>query len=304
MRKIEAIFCSDIHASSNAPIFRCNEPDWFAAMKRPLDELKRIQEQNGNPPVIIAGDIFDIPKPSPDIINFLLKELPDNVYAIPGQHDLPYHNFEDIGLSSFETLVLSGKIRLLSRKPLLLKNSRIFGFPWNFEIEQPEKNDGRLNVAVVHKYIWIPKHNYIIAPESNNINNSFFKKALKNFDLAIFGDNHSGFESKVWTTTVYNCGCFMRRKQDEISYDPAIGLFTDDGEIERHYLNCTKDKYSSITKQFEAKEFINTTDFVKELSGMSDIDLDIDNCIKKELNKQDVNDGVRKFITELMEDVK
>jgi hypothetical protein len=37
---------------------------------------------------------------------------------------------------------------------------------------------------------------------------------------------------------------------------------------------------------------------------MSDIDLDIDNCIKKELNKQDMNDGVRKFINELMEDVK
>jgi hypothetical protein len=34
-----AIFCSDIHLSLMPPVYRMNEPDWVAAMQKPLDEL-------------------------------------------------------------------------------------------------------------------------------------------------------------------------------------------------------------------------------------------------------------------------
>jgi hypothetical protein len=35
-----AILVSDIHLSDKPPIFRSSEPDWFEAMKRPLDQLQ------------------------------------------------------------------------------------------------------------------------------------------------------------------------------------------------------------------------------------------------------------------------
>ena len=305
MRKVEAIFCSDIHASSTPPVFRDNESDWFEAILRIFRQLKEIQKENGMPPIIIAGDIFDIPKTTPDIVNILLREMPDCVYAIPGQHDLPYHNFEDIQQSSFDTLVAAGRINLLdSNSPLKLDKFNIYGFPFGKPIEYNGVKSKKTKIAVIHSYIWIPNHNHVMAAETTNATSPQWKKILKGFDIAVFGDNHSGFTQRDDDLLIYNCGCFMRRKQDEIKYKPAIGLLTEDGYIERHFLDCSLDKYSTIIKPFTPKEMLKTTELIDELNGITDIDLDIDNLIEAEMNIQKVNNGTRKFINKVMEDVK
>ena len=47
MGKVLAILCSDIHLSHNAPVARSAEPDWYIAMKRPLDEIADLAKANG-----------------------------------------------------------------------------------------------------------------------------------------------------------------------------------------------------------------------------------------------------------------
>jgi hypothetical protein len=49
---------------------------------------------------------------------------------------------------------------------------------------------------------------------------------------------------------------------------------------------------------------LKTTELIDELNGITDIDLDIDNLIEAEMNIQKVNNGTRKFINKVMEDVK
>ena len=100
---IIAIFAADLHLSLKAPIWRSTEQDWFEAMLRPLVELRTLATLH-NCPIVYAGDIFDKWNSPPELINFAIEHLPKG-HAIPGQHDLPLHNYEDIRKSAYWTLV-------------------------------------------------------------------------------------------------------------------------------------------------------------------------------------------------------
>lgn len=73
--KTIAILCSDLHFSSVPPVARSSEPSWFDAMKRQIDELKRVQEKH-HCPIIVAGDVFDRWRETPELVNFLIDNLP------------------------------------------------------------------------------------------------------------------------------------------------------------------------------------------------------------------------------------
>ena len=54
--KVIAILTADIHLSHKPPVWRSNEPDWYAAMRRPLYELQDLQ-QKYECPILAAGDM-------------------------------------------------------------------------------------------------------------------------------------------------------------------------------------------------------------------------------------------------------
>ena len=116
-----ALLVGDIHLSAKAPLCRAKEPDWFEAMARPLMELVDLQKQigkesDGIPPILCAGDVFDRWNSPPELINFALEYLPPQMYSIPGQHDLPNHNYNEIDRSAYWTLVAANKITNVERK--------------------------------------------------------------------------------------------------------------------------------------------------------------------------------------------
>ena len=110
--RVVAIACADIHLQHTAPICRSGEPDWYAAMARPLEELRGLQE-NYDCPILCAGDVFNHwNNCPPELINWAIKHLP-KMYAIPGQHDLPQHRLDDVRKSAYWTMVEAGVIENL-----------------------------------------------------------------------------------------------------------------------------------------------------------------------------------------------
>lgn len=96
-----AVLCSDIHLCHTCPPARSNEPNWYDAMARTLDELAGIASHY-YVPILCAGDVFDRWNSPPELINFAIKHLPP-MHCIPGQHDLPNHSLEDIRRSAYST---------------------------------------------------------------------------------------------------------------------------------------------------------------------------------------------------------
>lgn len=301
-KSVIGIFCSDIHLSLKAPISRIEEPDWFMAMKRPLDQLKALKKEL-DCPIFFAGDLFDRWNSSPELINFAIKNVPP-MFAVPGQHDLPLHNYHNIKKSAYWTLVEAGIVEnVVPGEVVHLAHSNIdlYGFPWGFPIHPLSEEDqsDSMKIAIVHHYIWISDHNYPGAPKEDKLTKT--RKDMKGFNVVAFGDNHIGFMSKRGNTQIFNCGGFMRRKADQFYYKPQIGILWNDGTVEPHYLDCKFEKMEPVVPTIDPGEDMELQQFLKDLAALEETHLDFKDAMKRAFSKIKPNKEIREMILEAME---
>lgn len=247
-----------------------------------------------------------------ELINFALRNLPP-MYAVPGQHDLPYHRYDDRGKSAYWTLVLNEKLTsLVPGQPLILKEGtgkgviRLHGFPWGFPVE-PLKDPGGLvlEVAVVHDLIWTSKTGFKDAPEDKRLKEC--SKRLGGYHVAVFGDNHKGFlqcqhpsAAIDYPMAVLNCGGFMRRKSDERECPCYVGLLWTDGSVTRVELDCSEDKWidkkdAPITERGEGM-----VEFLEELGELSDAAINFGDAVRRRIDQGDSSQSVRQIVLEAM----
>lgn len=303
-KNVIALLCSDIHLSHNAPVARSAEPNWYSAMKRPLDEIADLAKAH-DAPIICAGDVFDRWNSPPELINFAIDYLP-NCMAIPGQHDLPNHRLDEIHKSAFNTLVKAHKIYHLQKWEFFQSDKlSISAFAWGEEIlphdqdRQPE-ND-RIQLAVIHHYLYTNRSNSYHGVSIQD-HTSKFRDKLKGYDAAVFGDNHIGFSATIGKCNVMNTGTLLRRKIDEINYKPQVGLLHEDGSITPHFLDTSEDKFIDIEEAREKEQLeIDADEFLKELKGLGSDSLDFRHAVNTHMGREEVNPEVRTLVTESLE---
>ena len=298
--KVVAILLADIHLSLNPPIWRSAEPNWFEAMKRPLDEVTALQKTYGCP-VICAGDIFDTWYSPPEVINFALEHLP-HMYAIPGQHDLPLHNYEDIKKSAYWTLVKAGSVYNLPPKDLInISGSQltVYGFPYGKKITPISVRSKFLRIAVVHEYLWVKGYSIPNAPQQNLYGR---KQKNSNYDPMVYGDNHIGFTlgPETGKTSLFNCGSLMRRNSDQLKYEPRVGLLLKSGKVLSHYLDTSKDKHLLLDSTTNIGEAPNMRVLIQELEKLDGIDLDFSEVMIRYLKKNKIKKSIGNIIMKAM----
>jgi len=305
MRKsnVIAVLVSDIHLSLKAPICRDPSVDWFETMAFYLKQLDVEAIKHNHVPIVCAGDIFDRWNCNNEVVNFALDHLPI-MYAVPGQHDLPTHNYEEMHRSAYGTLVRAGRIKMIIPGAPTYWNSTklvLWGFPWGDEVTPLVTPLEGINIAVVHEYCWQKGSSYPGAPKGNKL--AGFKNKLKGYDAALFGDNHKGFLAECNGIDVLNNGGFMRRKSDEKNYQPCIGLLYDDGSIERVPLDTSIDKFVEISEAEEACDF-EMESFISELESLGESGLDFIETLERYLleNKKDITTGTENEIRKAIED--
>jgi hypothetical protein len=271
-------FISDLQLSEKPPIARGIEADWLDVQRNYIDQVRLIQQENGAP-IFIAGDILEHWKCSPLLLSEVIRWLQgSDVYGIPGNHDLPEHNYKQLHRSGYWTLVEAGVVKHLTPGG---KHSigclEVTPFPYGFPIMPPAYKCGdlSLDVALVHDYVWTKDACRINAPEEQ-----FYKvryQQLKGYDVAVFGDNHKSFliqpKEGAKGMSLLNCGSLLRRHSDEKAHRPSVGLLHSDGRFERRYLNVTADKFTNIPEALAPLEYsfaVNLTAFsegIGELHG-------------------------------------
>lgn len=294
-----ALLVSDIHLSLKPPIWRSEEPDWLEAMKRPLKQLTELKEEY-DVPILCAGDIFDKwygAHQSSELINFALQYLPE-MYAVPGQHDLPAHNYDERRRSAFWTLKKVGKINLLNHyedTSLNLDGYRVIGVPYGMDIPSVSGSKKDTNtILVAHRYVWTAGASYPNAPVSSMIKNI---PNLQDYKVAVFGDNHIGFSCKAKDTLIWNCGSFMRRHSNEADYKPRIGMLLDDGTIKTALLDTSEDKHlTSLNEKTREKEPLDISEFVKGLEKLGNSSLDFTEAIKQYVEIHKCKPSVRDIL--------
>lgn len=303
--EVVAIVGSDLHLSHTPPIFRSTEPNWYKAMARPLKEINNLIEKYGCP-FICPGDIFDTWRVPAELITFAFRYLPWHTYAVPGQHDLPFHNYADRKRSPYYTLVQAKHvIDVEPGYPITTPTSVIIhGFPWEHTIVKcPTKaHTFGLNVAAIHSYIWTRKTKFPGAPVEQRLRE--YQKKLVGYECAFFGDNHRGFlaKGKGSDCHILNCGSMMIRNSDQYSYKPSVGLLYADGNIERHFLDTSKDKYLLLDEIPEIKE--KNLELESYISFMTNLEISpkaFKDSVIAWMKVNKISDEVRKIVLDAVE---
>jgi DNA repair exonuclease SbcCD nuclease subunit len=273
-------------------------------MKCTFDHIKSYAEGN-NCPILFSGDLFDRYNPPAELVNWMADHMP-TIWGIPGQHDLPFHRYEDIKKSAFWTLVKLGKIHLIKPGETVEFQKQkmiVHGFPWGFPVKPcDEVQNGYIKVALIHAYCWMPLYSYPNAP-TENLAGSWMEK-LKGYDVAVFGDNHKGFSISGTPPKIINGGTTICRKYDEKDYRPFVGTICNDGSIGRMYLDTTKDRWIEVVNPNKLDDVTAAyTDIAKELGQLGDAAVNFGEAVKWYIEKNKVTrDEVRKIILEALED--
>lgn len=311
--RVVAVICGDLHLSHTAPVGRAEKGvAWYEVMERYLSELSSIAlNANGyaNPPVPIfyTGDFFDRWNSPPELINFTLRNLP-NGNAIPGNHDLPFHDYQSMSKSAYAVLEAAGKIRTMTDGPNDFDRENrwcAWAFPFGRKLTAlPSKygNIGFKHIAICHKYIWKKGHSFPGSPESAHVNSVVTK--LKGFDAAFFGDNHKGFienfQQPGIPSVVCNCGGFIRRKRDEQDYLPRVALLHNSGKVTLRYLNVGLDQFTE-DHHLSIHENISTAELLEYVQGADMHDADFREELVRHIAHLK-NPRVRSIILALLED--
>ena len=307
--EVVAIAAGDIHLSHEAPLARACEEHWYDAMNRPLKELDDLQNHH-KCPILYAGDIFDRPGTPPrwgcppQLINFAIEFLPEG-WAIPGQHDLPNHRYEDIVDSAYWTLVRAGILTDIVGPRWLDEGYTFVGAaPWGHHIPEQCYGTGKeTRIALVHRYVWTNGRGYPGAPKEAHV--AHLPKELEGYHCGIFGDNHRGFKATCGKLTIFNCGGFMRRKTDEADYRPMVGLIHADGSVTPHYLDISQDKLNTgINPALETLAEDGTLDigaFIGEFKQLGGTEADFREAVNRYLRHHPLPLAARKILLESME---
>lgn len=306
-RILVAVSASDLHLSVKPPPFRSLEEDWISTQVGYLKQLRKLTEiKTGLDrriiPCLIPGDLFDRWNAPHEIVNIAMQFLPEKVIAIPGNHDLVDHRYDQMSRTAYGVLVESGRIvNAAPHKPIMIEDGsvpiRVWGFPCGFKVCSIKSPcDFCLEVAMVHSYIWASERTgYPGALEEQKLPS--YRKEVGCFTVAIFGDNHKGFLAEAKDQcTVLNCGTFMIRKSDERGYKPAVGLIYSDGSVERYFLDTSKDKYLEDSEILKALELAEDHGFIEGLMSLYDKAMDVEECYRRAVESEKMPDAVKSLI--------
>ena len=287
------IFCSDLHLTSKRP--ECRGDDWMLAQEKMLIRLVNDAKEY-NCPIFIAGDVFHKPKVDPEIMSLAIKHLRQvKVYGIPGQHDMPGHNLGRLYESAFSTLIAAEALEFLD-KPVKHQGVTFIGVPYGEEPPVVDNTDDPY-IAIVHEMVW-EKEPYPGAPKSGNIKQMAQK--YKNFDIAVFGDNHSGFYSDTEDTIILNCGVAIRRTRAELKYKPKYYLIKDDLTVIRKHLPYIDDIMLEKDKKQESDTRLQA--FVHTLLGHQELSLSFEANLKTYIETNKINKRVADLIWEIVDE--
>jgi DNA repair exonuclease SbcCD nuclease subunit len=310
---VVAIAVSDLHLGETAPAARSAEKDWWEVQRRALLELLSIRSYFPNVPILYAGDIFNKWNPRPEVINFAIEYLPHG-YAVPGNHDLPYHDYDLIKKSGYWTLVKAGIISNVSPEiarqyTINYKSVVIYGFPHGFKINPRIRHDGDLHIALVHQYIWSKGNEHKDAPESGYFRVAHTELRYSGFDVGIFGDNHKGFYHTGLTSRdgprkmvpIFNCGTFLCRNTDERNDKPRVGLIHVDGTVSTYFMDTSLDRWTIEDIAYSESSAEMSKEVLDSLSKMSEASIDFQGAIQRYMAKTGTRVSVKEIILQAME---
>jgi DNA repair exonuclease SbcCD nuclease subunit len=246
LQKPKLILSADWHLRDDIP--QCRRRDeYLAAQERKLKFIHDLCKEN-EATLLIAGDVFDSWKPSPWLISLALRYIPEGTVVVPGQHDLPAHNLQELGKTGLQTLAEAGRVYVLSGgfRHVLERSSTVLGSVYGYAYGEQAENAPKetkypqngLKILMWHRLACWKSPSW---PGAKMDKAGAILGEFDSYDLILTGDNHLQFH--VRTTTgehLVNPGSLMRMTSDQAEFEPAVFGWSEDGAITRILLPIEK----------------------------------------------------------------
>lgn len=292
MKQVDAILTADIHLTETTPISRTD--NYVEAQDRKLAFLKQLETQY-DCPVIDAGDIFDYWKASPWLIARAYKNLPSEIYTIPGNHDLPEHSMQQYEKSALHVLEVALAIRRLSKTPYDRRDFTIAGFAYGEKLE-----DVNADIVVIHDLVYEgnPPWPNAVGYQPKDLFKIFTKPRLiltGHYHMALVAKSKDG-------RLVVNPGSMMRMTIVQKDYKPRCYLYNfDDNEVEPVYFPIEEEVFDDrhIVEPKEKEERLLA--FIEKLNMEWDLRLSFRANLETFFKKNKVNRKVEELIWQSLE---
>ena len=228
MGKPSAILVGDLHLTDAQPI--CRVDDFWATQIRKGEWLRSLWEDQGHPPILQCGDVFDRWKASPRTITMLLECYPPMI-TIPGNHDLPAHNMQEYENSALKVVAAASKGWKVHTNTDVRPNAAfsLHPVPWGCSPTLPQGVFSLRNVMLAHLMILDGSAAFDGIPAID------FLTSHPGYALILTGHNHQPIFAATDNpnSILINPGSFTRQTASE-THEPAVWLWwVEDNRVER-----------------------------------------------------------------------
>lgn len=295
---------SDLHIRETIPAGRTDK--FEEEMWRKLRFIFRKAERLEVDCILQAGDFFDKPNPSYNLLNkfvelYFIYNIP--IYCVYGQHDIYMRN-TDLRRTALGLLSLMNIVSVIDDCVPFPGNVYVYGnsFGNNYQFKS---NPGfsNFNILVTHDMIG---NKPLYAGHEYTEADVFLLKNLE-FNIILCGDYHYPFHIKIGDRHIINTGALLRMTRDERDMNRKLFFYlvdTDLNKIEKYKIPCKPSDEVFINKiEFPDIKLDNEGDlirFIQQLkmrgkSGIHYLDVLDDYC-----REHEVSEEVKNLIKEVL----
>lgn len=216
------IHLSDVHLRDTVPVNRTD--NYIETQERKFRwVLQRAQDLQAT--ILIAGDLFDVAKPSPFLIAYAIRIIKDykvRILVAPGNHDLPFHRMAHLKYSGLPALEEAGCIQILTQEngAPVFNDINLHVTDWDDDPIEPAESE-KPNVLITHRMIIDSE---LFPGQSADYGKTFLRKN-RLYQLIHTGDNHQTIVFEAGKRILCNPGSMMRARIDQIEHRPCIGVW-------------------------------------------------------------------------------
>lgn len=298
MNKPTAILTGDSHLRDTRPVSRCD--DYWKAQWHKVEFLGELQSEY-NCPILDAGDILDKWNCSPYLLNTCLAKLPP-ITTIPGNHDLPHHNLDELNKSGLSVLQYY-KTRVLQDRWVELEGFHAYGQSYHHQSSNIDMCDIHRDwptVLLTHEMVWHKDPPY---PGLDSKTNALtILKKYPDFNLIVSGHNHQAFVVEHEGRLLVNPGSMMRMSADQKDFKPRCYLWYEQtNTVEPVYYPIEEDVFDLQHLELKKAQNEKIENFTNKLTIKDeDIDLDYKQNVLNYLETNRVRNQTKEIITDVI----
>lgn len=294
---MKILLTADWHIRGDRPRCRIDE-DWIESQRQDIQAVVDIARREKVDEAWVLGDLFHQPRAATEAVNMVLVGLKDlrevcPVYILPGNHDLPYHDYGNLEQSSLG-IVLKSFPELRTREEP--RGLTLAAAPFGLDPVDP------------HADVWAT-HQLTFENDETKPPMAVGKIAQDLLDEApgvqvvVTGDYHRGY---VYTGAdgrrVITPGCLNIQAADMVDYKPRVYIWdTAPAQVTPHYLPINS--VAIVTDYLAAeKERDERMDRCLEVAtAAASVALSFTDNLKAAAEGPGVSPGVKGIINEILD---